>query len=342
MRISRRTLTLLAGLAVAVGTVGCGDGADDEPPAAGTEAQAEPLEIAFLNPSAANTWLLKTREAMERVASDRGGVKITEFDSEFSVDKQAQQLQDVIASGKYDAVMINPTGAGLIPDVEAAVDAGLEVGLVGQILGDRLDTADPQVDGVAVSVVVPPLRSGERLAELTIEACEGKDPCRVVYFYGIKGAPGDVAYKQGFDAGIEEQPHIRIVAEGEGKYLGPDVALAAMQDILQSTPEFEVVVGSDQAMQGVQQALEEAGKLDGVAIIGLGGSQAAIEAVRDGIWFGEVFGAPQTEGELAMSALLEAIDEGTETGGIDPLTTVPNDGLITKDNVDEFEPEWVG
>jgi hypothetical protein len=60
------------------------------------------------------------------------------------------------------------------------------------------------------------------------------------------------------------------VADGEGEYLGPDVALAALQDILQTTPEFEVVVGSDL------------------------------------------------------------------------LTTVPNEGLITKDNVDQFEPEWVG
>jgi ribose transport system substrate-binding protein len=323
---------------------GCGGG--DQPAADGAAAESgttaeKPLEIAFMNVSSANTWTLKSREAMERVAKERGA-NLTEFDAEFNLEKQAQQLQDVITSGKYDGILVNPVGAGVIPDVEAALEAGIKVGVQGQILGDKLDTVNPQVKGLSVSVTMAPLLNGERWGKLTLRACEGKDPCRVVYYYGIKGGPSDVAYKKGFDSIIAQNPAIKVVAEAEGKFLGPEVGLSTMQDILQSTPDFEVIVGPDQPLQGAQQALEEAGKLEGVAIIGQGGSTAAIDMIKAGKWFGGVVTAPQTEGELAMNAILDALEKGVDSGGIDPLENVPGDGMITKDNVDQFEPQWVG
>jgi ribose transport system substrate-binding protein len=233
-------------------------------------------------------------------------------------------------------------GPGVVPDVQAALDAGIKVGVLNQVVGDKLDTADPQVEGVSVSVLAPPLRSGERFGKLTLQACEGKDPCRVVYFYGIKGIPLDEALKDGFDSVIAENPAIEVVAEAEGKYLGPDEGIKAMQTVLTSTPEFDVVVGSDQSIQGAQTALEDAGKLEDVALIGLGGSEAAIQAIRDGKWFGGVYGAPATEGKLAMEGLLDAVQNGTDTGGIDPLTTLPDEGLMTQANIDKFQAEWAG
>jgi ribose transport system substrate-binding protein len=193
-----------------------------------------------------------------------------------------------------------------------------------------------------VSVMAPPLRSGERMGKLTVKACEGIDPCRVVYFYGIKGIPLDEALKAGFDEVIKENPAIKVVAEAEGKYLGPDEGMKAMQTVLTSTPDFDVVVGSDQSLQGAQTALEDAGKLDKVALIGLGGSEAAIQGIKDGKWFGGVYGAPGTEGRLAMEGLLDALQNGTDVGGVDPLTTLPDEGLMTQENIDKFQPEWAG
>ena len=53
-------------------------------------------------------------------------------------------------------------------------------------------------------------------------------------------------------------------------------------------------------------------------------------------------GAPATEGRLAMEAMIAALRDGTMTGGVDPLSDLPDDGLITTDNVEEFTPEWEG
>jgi ribose transport system substrate-binding protein len=334
MRVTRWTLGLVVVLTLSVIAAGLGGKA--------TAGSGKTLQIAYLNPSAANTWLLESKIAMQKVAAKRNA-QVTEFDAQFDATKQAQQIQDVIASGKYQGIVLNPTGAGLETDVAAALKAGIKVAVIGQILGTRLDTSAPQVKGVTVSVVAPPLRSGQRLGLLTLQACKGKNPCRVVYFYGLKGNPGDVAYKQGFDQVIAKNKAIKIVATGEGKYLGPDVALAAMQDILQSHPDFEVAVGADQPMQGVQQALEQVHKLNKVAIIGLGGSQVALKDVASHKWFGDVFGAPQTEGSLGMTALLDALQKGLDRGqGIDPLSAVGHNGLVTQKNVNKFKAQWKG
>lgn len=346
MRTRRWLVVLVGALSLVVIAAGCG-GDDDEaaaPETAPGETEREPFRIAYLSASSANTWLLSSKRAMEEVAAERGAT-ITELDAEFNPELQTRQLQDVIASGRYDGIVIAViVGPAIIPDVEAAIAAGLKVSVLNQVLGDRFDTADPQVEGVSASVLAPPRRSGERLGQVTLQACEGKDPCRVVYFFGIRGIPLDIAIREGFDSVIAENPAIEIVAEGEGQYLGPDVGLARMQDILQTTRNFDVVIGADQSMQGVQQALQEAGLLDRVAIIGLGGSEAAITAIREGNWFGGVFGAPFTEGKLAIEALIDALESDREPVGIDPLTheDVPDEGLITQENVDKFEAEWAG
>jgi len=270
-------------------------------------------------------------------------MKITEFDAQFKPGEQAKQIQDVIASGKYKALIIaSVDGAGIIPSLKDAVAAGLKVGILNQVVGTKLDTAKPQFSGPSVVVMVPPKVSGERLGKLTLKACEGKTSCKVVFFYGIKGIPLDTAIKEGYDAVVATNPAISIVAEGEGKYLGPDVAQKAMQDILSSTPAFDVVVGPDQAIQGVVLALTDAGKMGTAKLIGFGGSKAAINGVKNGTWFADLFGAPGTEGKLLMDAMVKAIKTGKKSGGIDPGTKLPDSGLVTKANVSKFKAEWNG
>jgi ribose transport system substrate-binding protein len=309
---------------------------------AGKSASSKTYQIAYLNASAANTWTLQTKNAMLRVIARRSGARMTEFDGQFDLNKQSQQLQDVIASKKYDAVIINNNGAGIIPDVQAAIEAGLKVAAVGQVLGNRLDTSAPQVRGMVASVVTPPLHFGIHLGQLTIQACKGKNPCRVVYFYGIKGGPSDVAFRKGYDQTVKGHPEIKIVAEGEGGTLGPDKGLQVMQDILQSHPDFDVVLGSDQGMQGAQQALEQAGKTN-VKIIGFGGSSTAIKAISTKKWFGDVFGAPQTEGILVMNAVLDALQGKLKKPlGIDALSTLPGNGVVTQKNWKLYKAQWKG
>ena len=79
-----------------------------------------------------------------------------------------------------------------------------------------------------------------------------------------------------------------------------------------------------------------------VKLIGLGGSAPAIKGIKDGSWFAGVFGAPGTEGRLAMEAMVDALNNGVDQGGIDPLSSIPDEGLMTADNISKFTAEWDG
>ena len=312
----------------------------DETPA--TTEPAGPRQVAYLSASSANTFLLASVGEMRRLA-DENNIELVEFDAQFLADLQTKQLQDVVASGQYDGIiLVALNGPGLVPDVEAALDSGLEVVLFNQIVGDDLSTNEPQVDGIAASVLAPPIVTGQRAGRLTVQACAGLDPCRVVYIFGIRGFPLDEALRQGFDSVVVDQAHIEVVAEGEGQYLGPEGGINAIQDIMQAQPDFDVIVGADQPLQGVELVLTDEGKLDNVALIGLGGSSPALDGVRDGRWFATVFYAPASEGRLAMEAMIAALNDGTYTGGIDPNGGFVDEGMVTAANVDQFDPEWDG
>ena len=370
-RVGRPLIWLGLAFALILGMVACGNDDDDQavpeataapettmPPEATAAAEAtvapevtetpeptvdeEPFKIAYLSASSANTWLLSSRNEMEAVAA-ANDMEITEFDAQFDPSLQATQFQDAIASGVYDGViLVSINGIASAPDIEAALAAGMEVVILNQVVGEDFTTSDPQVPGVSASVIAAPFQNGKRLGELAVRACDGLDPCKVVYFYGIKGVPLDEALRAGFDEVLADHPAISVVAEGEGKYLGPEEGINVTQDILQVEPDFNVLVGADQSVQGAEIALSDEGKLDQVKLIGLGGSEPAIEGIASGRWFAGVFGAPGDEGRIAMEAMVSALTGGPDFGGVDPLVDLPDNGLMTADNVALFTPQWAG
>lgn len=308
----------------------------------GSGSGADGAKIAYLSASSANTWLASSLEQMQKVAADKG-IEIVEFDAQFDPTAQSSQFQDVLAQGGYQGIiLVSLNGAASAPDIQSAADAGIPVVVLNQVVGDDFQTADPQVPGVDASIMSPPYQNGKRLGELTVKACEGVDPCKVGYIYGIKGIPIDEALRQGFSDVTADHPNITIAAEGEGKYLGPEEGINATQDMLQVAPDLNVIVGSDQSIQGSETALTDEGKLADVKLIGLGGSEPAIAGVKDGKWFGDVFGAPADEGRVAMETMIDILNGGKTGIGYDPLVDAPDNGLVTKDNVDQFTPQWAG
>ena len=105
-----------------------------------------------------------------------------------------------------------------------------------------------------------------------------------------------------------------------------------------------IVTGGTRGIgEAISLALKDAGMTPGqVKLIGFGGSAPALAGVADGSWFGDLFGAPGDEGRLAMQAMVDALKSGKKAGGIDPLTTTPDEGLITKENVGKFTAQWNG
>ena len=297
------------------------------------------VKIAYLSFAVANTYDAPMLAAAKAVAAAQNA-SVTVFDANNSPTTQYSQLQDAITSGGYQGIITQPIeSTNLIPLVKQAISKGIKVVNIDQILGPSLSTFQKQVPGLSGNVTFVPTELGNKFGALVVQACKANNlnPCNVGYLYDIKASALDVALRSGFDQAIASDPSVKVVAEGQD-FFTPAEGLKAVQDMLQSNSSINLIAGSDQGIEGAQQANTS----KKVVLVGYGGSAAGIAGVKAGKWFGTVQQTPATEGRLGMEQVVAAAQSGTNSAAVDPLASLPNGGTITKANVSLFHPEWPG
>jgi ribose transport system substrate-binding protein len=338
---SRFTAALAALAAGALLVAACGS--DDESSSGDSAAKSgaasnKKVRIAYLSFAVANSYDAPMLAAAQTVAKENNA-ELQVFDAANDPKKQFAQLQTAASSGRFDAIIVQPIfGTGLITGVQDAIANKVKVVNMDQILGKDLSTDQPQVDGLSGNVVFVPTEIGEKLGKLVVDACASKnlDPCNIGYMYDIKASALDVAIRGAFQKAIAGSP-VKIVAQGES-FFTPAKGLAAAQNMLQAHDDLNLIVGSDQGIEGAVQAI---GKKP-VLLVGYGGSAAGIQGVAAGQWFGDVAQLPASEGRLAAQAAIKAVREGKDTGGQNPVADLPAAGVVTKDNASQFTAEWPG
>jgi ribose transport system substrate-binding protein len=335
--VKRTFAATAAVLAVALLATACGSSSKSSSGSSTSGASNKPVHIAYLSFAVANSYDAPMLAAAQGVAHSEGA-DLTVLDANNDPKTQFSQLQNATASGKYNAIIVQPIfGTGLITGVQDAIGKGIKVVNMDQILGPDLTTDQPQVKGLSGNVVFVPTEIGRKLGELVVKACQAGNlnPCNVGYLYDIKASALDVAINKAFTTATDGK--IKVVAQGES-FFTPAKGLAATQNMLQAHPEINLIVGSDQGIEGAVQAI---GKKK-VTLVGYGGAAAAIQGVSSGAWFGDVAQLPATEGRLAAEAAIKAVRTGAVTGGVDPVAQLPASGVITKDNASQFTGEWPG
>jgi ribose transport system substrate-binding protein len=348
---------LAIGATVALAAAACSSAATSAPTTAATAAAtaaapstaapsptaAKTLQLAYISFAVANSYDAPMLAAAQAAAA-AGNAQLTVMDGNLDPATQTKQLQDAIASGKYDGIVVQPVfGASLVTGVQAAIAKGIAVGNIDQILGTDYTTSKPQVQGLSANVVFVASTLGKKIADLAIKACAAANPCKIGYIFSVKAAALDLELRKAFDAEIASNPNIKVVAEGESFYTSA-LGLKASQDMLTAHPDINVIMGADQAITGALQAVSAAGVKGKVALVGYGGGAVALQGIASGERFGTVMQAPATEGRVGVTNLIQAIRTGTATDGIDVLANLPDGGVVTKDNVQTFLPlaEWPG
>jgi ribose transport system substrate-binding protein len=343
VRRRRSAAAALAVLAAALTVAACGSSGSSSSSASSTTSKAaananKPVRIAYLSFAVANSYDAPMLAAAQTVAKGNNST-IKVFDANNDPKKQFAQLQTATSSGDYDAIIVQPIfGTGLITGVQDAISAGKKVVNLDQILGKDMSTDQPQVDGLSGNVVFVPTEIGTKLGKLVTQACQEKslDPCKVGYLFDIKASALDVAIKKSFDAAIAGSP-VKVVAQGES-FFTPALGLKAAQNMLQAHSDLNLIVGSDQGIEGAVQAI---GKKK-VILVGYGGSATGIQGVAAGKWYGDVAQLPASEGRLATEAAIKAVRTGAKAGGVNPVADLPAEGVVTKANADQFTGEWPG
>jgi ribose transport system substrate-binding protein len=348
MNIRKRSSRLAIGaatVAAALAVAGCG-GSSSAGSSASSSSSAKPaatkqINIAYLSFAVANSYDAPMLAAAQGAAA-ANNAKLTVFDANNDPKAQFSQFQNAITSGQYQGIIVQPIfGTALTGLAKQAIAKGIKVVNIDQILGPDLTTSDPQVPGLSANVTFVPSLMGTQLGKLTVAACASKNysPCNVGYLYDIKASSLDVAINKGFNDAIAGSP-VKVVAQGQD-FFTPAGGLKAVQDMLTANHGLNAVVGSDQGIEGAVQALAGAHNSK-VLLVGYGGSAAGDAGVKSGAWFGTVAQDPASEGRLGVEAMVKAVRNHTVTGGVNPLTALPDQGVITKSNVSKFTPEWPG
>jgi ribose transport system substrate-binding protein len=312
-------------------------------PAASSAAPGKTLQLAYLSFAVANSYDAPMLAAAQAAAA-AGNAKLTVFDANNSPQTQFSQFQNVISSGKYDGVIVQPIlGTGLTSLVTQAIAKGMKVVNIDQILGPDYTTDAPQVAGLSANVTFVPSKIGTQMGQLTIQACKSKNlsPCNVGYMYDIKASTLDVAIHKAYVDAVAAEPSIKLIAEGED-FFTPATGLKAAENMLQAHPNLNLIVASDQGLEGTTQALAATGKTGKILMVGFGASAAGVGYVKAGSVFADVAQAPASEGKLGVEALVAAIRTGKVSGAVDPVAALPDQGIVTASNAAQFSPEWPG
>ena len=310
--------------------------------AAATSAAPKAATIAYLSFAVDNSYDAPMLAAAQAVAS-ADGATLKVFDANNSPQTQYDQLQTVINSGQYNGIITQPIeSTGLVSLVKEAIAKGIKVVNMDQILGSSLSTAAPQVAGLSANVTFVPTTIGTQLGQQVVAACASKklSPCKVGYLYDIKASSLDTAIYGAFTAAIKGSP-VQVVTYGQS-YFTPTIGLTAVETMLQATPGLDLIVGSDQGIEGAMTALSTTDKSDHVLLVGYGASAAAVAGIESGAVFSDVAQAPSAEGTDAVKALVAAIQTGKVSGAVDPVAGFPDSGVVNKADVSQFTPEWQG
>ncbi len=310
--------------------------------------QDDGLNIAYLAASSQNGFNQAVYSGIEEAAGQYDNVSTEIYDGEFSAQVQFSQVEDLIESKRFDALIVTPNDTvGIANALEKATAAGIPVAATLFPVGPDLTQMQPQVDGLVTTVAANPAIGARSQAEAVVDYCEGIDPCRVVVLIGQLVFPFDNLRNDTYTEVLGEHDNIEIVATGEGNY-SPQESLVAMQDILQANPDIDVVLSNaDQHLMGAEIALSDAGiEVGSVYMIGAGLNQIIVDGIRDGLYDASLAQFPASIGSAALDALVRHLNGEDVSTWIDERGLRENvPAIVDKEWLDahpDFKAEWQG
>ncbi len=252
------------------------------------------------------------------------GIDMQLLSAEWDANTASNQIRDFVQK-KVDAIIVCPPDSKAVaPAIQEAVDAGIPVFTV--------DVAAEGADVVS-HIASDNLLGGFIAGQMMAEALADKEGTVVIVDQaGVTSVQDRVS---GFESAMEEfAPHITVEKVlGEGKR---DVAMSATEDTLQKYGDNLVgLFGiNDDSALGALAAVEAAGKVDAIAIVGYDATPQAREAILAGKMVGDTIQFPGDIGIIGLRMAYEYVT-GVETS---PMPLVPvavgsfrPDGIYDKD-----------
>jgi len=306
-RIPIAWVMLVACVAVGLMAAGCG-GADEGRSArresaaeSGRGTEAQPGSTGGNRPVIGVSLLTRTHpfyqdlEAGLRETAAAHGYDVLVQAGEFDVARQKDQIDNYIVR-KVNAIVVSPCDSKSIgTSVQAANAAGIPV-----------FTADIAVlaEGARVicHVASDNVAGGRLAAQAMIEALGGRGKVAIIDHPEVESVLQRV---HGFEEGLAAQPGMQIVAKLSGRGV-KDMAFRTAEDMLQAHPDLDGIFGiNDDSALGALAAVEKAGKLGRVTIVGFDAVPEAREAIRARKIYADVIQQPRLIGQKTIEAIAD-------------------------------------
>lgn len=266
-----------------------------------------------------NEFIKQMAEAVQEKAGEMG-IELITMDSELNIEKQLNQVDNLIAE-KVDAIILNVVDfQGSSPAVDKVKSAGIP--LVEVITFTSNENYD-------VFVGTDPTQSGRMMGDFLLKALNGKG--NVLLLQGPIGHSAEITRGQGFkESLLDKAPDVKLLAQQTGNW-NRDEAMRITEDWLQRFPEIDAIAAeNDEMAMGALQAIEAAGRKD-ILIIGIDGIPDALKAVKEGRLAASILDNGALEGKRALEVAVGLL-EGQKFQKKELLDYE----FIDKNNVDKY------
>lgn len=295
-----------------------------------------PLRIAFLSMATNNQYLQSGIEGARAAAAEIGAT-IEVFDGGWNAATQYNQLQNILSSGDYNAILAEMNDGRQTCDIlSRAHEQGVLVVVANNPLCGKDSEEGEALWAPGTLSYVGGSQSREAYRDWMMWVAErNPGPQRVVVVTG----PELISNSVNTDLAVADvqaiRPDFEVVATVRTDYSVPS-ANERVLPVLQANPDLTLVVSNYSDMtRGAVQAIRQAGRDGTIRVEESGGSAWAFEAIRNGLVDSTRTFTPWTEMYLGVHALGDAW-AGEEV----PRYIALGSDLVTADNVDAVTPEY--
>ncbi|HSL19323.1 MAG TPA: substrate-binding domain-containing protein [Methylomirabilota bacterium] len=297
----------------------------------GPSAQQPTLTVAFV-PKALNSPFWGQMQEAGEAEAEALGVNLVSLaaDRETDVERQYQIIENLIQQ-RVDAILLAPSGSKeLVPAISKANDAGIPV----LLLDTRIDEAAAASVGAEVLTYIGSDNFEGGAVAGRYLAAELGGVGEIAVIEGISGHETADQRRLGFLSGIEGSPGLRVVASQTADWERAR-AYTVAENLLQAHPGLDAVfAANDEMALGALEAIDAAGRISEVAVIGFDAIPDALANIRSGRMLGSVAQFPSEMGRLGVRHAVELLRSG-KAPPVEVLTRVE---LIDAHNVDDFAP----
>lgn len=255
---------------------------------------AKTIKVGVSVANLANSFYLEIKEGLE--SSLKKGDQLVITDANLDSAKQINDIEDMVQQ-KMDIILVDPVDS---KGIKSALDSCTKANIPVIAFNSPVD----DVNLVKSTVASDNYMAGQLIAEALAKSI-GEKGNIAMYNYSVVKVCKDRG--DGFESGIAKYPNIKIVNKQEGKP-ATDASLPVMENILQANPDIVGVFAlNDPAAIGCIAAIESAGKINKIKVVGVDGSKDGRAMITNGKMLASAAQFPKKIGSISIETAYKVL-----------------------------------